>query len=123
MMGERRRKARFYRSHAVDTKQIGGKKPWGIYLTGLLQQLLGSFNVLSLYFYAALLFQSGCFKSQKPTTKALKKDTTTMEISSKTGKKNSFSKWREIQFSLSYKRNIFIMDTQNFLKKVHIYIL
>lgn len=47
----------------------------------------GQSHVLSLYSYAALLFQSGCFKSQKPTTKALKKDTTTMEISSKTGKK------------------------------------
>jgi len=50
----------------------------------------GQFNAFSLYFYAALPSQSRCFKSQKPTTKALRKDITTMEISVKTEKKYSF---------------------------------
>lgn len=112
LIGERRRKAQFYRSHAVDTKQIGRKKLWGIHLTGLLQQLLCTLSAFLLYFYAAVLFQCGCFNSQKLNTKALRKDTNTMEISGKTEKKKYLEIERmEIQFSLSYKINIFIIDT------------
>lgn len=110
---DRRRKAWFYRSHAVDTKaDINRKNPWGIHTSaGLLEQYLGNLN----QFYS-ILMQLFCFRlnvsnHKNLLQKLLESRLTPWEFLAKL-KKKMHKERMEIQLKLSYKGSIFIMYFQ-----------